>query len=249
MQITRDWRKWNPHSYLKQYYETPTIASDERSILRYLLPFLKKQPKPFTRAIEVGCGPTLHHAVALIPFVEELHMADYVQANLKHIQYWLENSPNAHNWDTYIREIIALEHTKETVQDRKKALRQKITTLTKIDLKKKYPLASGATYPLVASFYCADSIAQTKREWQTYMRHLFHVVAPGGTLILSALHRATGYQVGKHAFPSANITANDMREIFIQHQFSHNRLDIHEAPVPEWNEEGFDSILIAIAQK
>lgn len=228
---------------------TPTIPSDERSILKYMLPFLRNQSHPFSRAIDVGSGPTLHHAIALIPYVDELHLSDYVIDSFTHVRSWLNNAPHAHNWDAYIKEILALENTSETVEQRKALLRKKITLLTKIDLKKRKPLASGDTYPLVTSFYCADSIAQTKSQWQSYMRHLFALLAPGGSIILSALHHAQQYKVGMHAFPSANVTKDDLFEAFLNSSFRRNRLDIHDAPVSEWNEEGFDSILIAIAQK
>jgi len=233
MHITRDWRKWNPRSYLSQYYMTPTIPSDELSILRHILPFLRSRTHPFSKAIDVGAGPTLHHAIALIPYVAELHLSDYLTNNLKHIRKWLDSAPDAHNWDTYIKEIILLENTKETLNERKALLREKITLLTKIDLKKQHPLASREKYPLVTSFYCADSIAQTKSQWRSYMRHLFQLVAPGGAIILSALHHAQQYIVGVHAFPSANITQGDLVDIFTQNNFRRNRLDIHEAPVSE----------------
>jgi len=63
---------WNPKSYLQQYYSTPNVSDDEQANFRFLSGGLQQMGRHFHRAIDVGCGPTLHHAMAITPYVDEL---------------------------------------------------------------------------------------------------------------------------------------------------------------------------------
>lgn len=248
-QATHDWRRWNPKAYLRQYYTTSVIPSDEVAILSRIVPYLRKKDMIFQKAIEFGAGPTLHHAVALIPYVRELHVADYLKNNLDEIRSWLDGNPSAHNWDMYIQGILKLEGAGETVEQRKNTLRSRITTLLKADIKHRDPIGKDVKYSLVSSFYCADSIADSKVKWKKYMHNLFRIIEPGGTIIVSALGNSSKYQVGRYYFPSASLREADFWDLFQNSVFDRNKLDIHEASVPEWESEGFTSVLVAIAEK
>ncbi len=39
-------------------------------------------------------------------------MADYLPDNLEQIQLWLDNHPDAHNWDVHIKTALELEGDK-----------------------------------------------------------------------------------------------------------------------------------------
>jgi hypothetical protein len=195
----------------------------------------------------------LHHIIPFIPYVEELHLADYVPSNLVAIQHWLRGDARAHNWDVYIKGVLQLEGVAQPspreLDIRRAQMRRKITRLQQSNLHWQHPLQDTATYPLVLSFYCADSATHSKSQWQLFMRHLFNVVAPGGTLILSALHDTARYEVGARSFPSAQITENDMYAVFKAGHFVQETLDLRVVPVAEWAAEGFESILVVRAQK
>ena len=81
------------------------------------------------------------------------------------------------------------------------------------------------------------------------MHNLFTLLEPNGTIIISALGKASKYQVGNQFFPSAQLEKDDLWNLFIEYGFDSKKLDIHEEQVSEWISEGFSSILIAIAQK
>jgi hypothetical protein len=75
-----------PRDYLATYYCQPPTA-DEQMVLAFLAqhyPKLESQPC----AIEIGCGPTVHHVLPLAPFVSEIHMADYLPGNLRQVRRW-----------------------------------------------------------------------------------------------------------------------------------------------------------------
>jgi hypothetical protein len=244
---------WHPGDYLKQYYATDAISTDELGIYNVVMSYLQADRPHCGTALDFGCGPTLHHVIPLTPYVEELHLADYVPANLAAIQQWLHGETRAHDWDIYIRGVLQLEGIAHPslidLARRKKQMRDKITRLKHGNLHWPHPLMDGSTYPLVVSFYCADSATPDKAQWRLFMLHLFNLVQPGGTLILSALNNTKGYRVGTRYFPSAQVTEQDMYLVLHEGNFVHKTLDLQVTPVAEWAEEGFESIIIVRAQK
>ena len=70
---------WQPGEYLQQYYATAEVAEDERINATLLSQWLRSAGRTFERALEFGCGPTIHHAALLAPFVKE-HYLGFVGA-------------------------------------------------------------------------------------------------------------------------------------------------------------------------
>lgn len=120
---------WDPQEYLKQYYSQDFIPDDEEAIQQRLVAFLKRSDRTFTRAIDVGCGPTVHLHTALAPYVGELHLADYLPDNLCAVERWLRDTPDAHNWDLKIKHVLELENdypvSQSAIEVRKQLMRQK----------------------------------------------------------------------------------------------------------------------------
>lgn len=70
-----------PTTYLLHYYSEQVIPDDELIIFRELTQWLRQVGRHFEDAVEIGCGPTLHHAFPLAPWVSRLVLSDYVEAN------------------------------------------------------------------------------------------------------------------------------------------------------------------------
>ncbi|WAL61906.1 guanitoxin biosynthesis pre-guanitoxin forming N-methyltransferase GntF [Thermocoleostomius sinensis] len=243
---------WQPQEYLRQYYATPSVADDEQANFEFALNHLRHDGRFFSRAIEVGCGPTLHHACSFVTYVEELHLADYLPENLQEISKWLRQDPSAHNWEIYLRGILALET--ETIsttdlQRRQQQLRQKITQLKSIDLRHPCPLGDDAVYDLVFSYYCAEAISSSKTDWQTFMNHLLRLVAPGGTLYLTAMRQCRSYAVMDKDFPTAYIDELDLAAVLQANGFDATKTEIQVARSGAWTEQGFSSICMVKAER
>lgn len=250
--ITTDWhRYWNPKAYLQQYYKTPVIPTDEVAIFKTLIPYLNAQNRVFERAIDVGSSATLHHEIPLTPFVQELYVSDYLQANLDEMKKWLNGDSDAHNWDIYIEGVLRLEGMAQVaasdIEARKQLMKGRIRQPILVDIAQKRPLGSDERFPLVTAFYVAESVAQNKAEWLRYMENISSLVADDGVFIVSALRNADSYQVGSAYFPSAHIDEHDISEALEHLGFM--PIIVQVAPVQEWLEEGFDSIVIAVGEK
>jgi hypothetical protein len=248
-------KMWIPQDYLGEYYSGDYVTDDERAIFKFILEHLSKG-QIIDRAIDFGSGCTLHHAMSLIPYVKELHLADYLQSNLDQVQTWLDNRSDSHNWDVYFRGVLALEKDLNVddisitdLDRRKQELRTKITNLKLGNIYNSHPLSDASTYDLVASFYCAESITSTKDEWKNAIVNLFKLVAPGGTLLISALRNCHSYRVIDTKFSVAPVDETDLEAILLEHNFDPDSIEIRPVAVADSTDSGFDGICLVKAVK
>jgi hypothetical protein len=254
LNITRNWEHhWNPRSYLTQYYQTPTVPQDEKAVYQFIHSRFSRLSQPFSSALDIGVGPTIHHQIALVPYVTRLDLADFLPQNLAEIRKWLDGDQDAYNWDAFIRGTLAIEGNRSpslrAVQARKRLVRRRVHHLLPCNIKHTSPLGSNQTtaYPLVTAFFVADSVASRKSDWYRYMANIATLVEPGGSLLIAALRNTHYYRVGRALFPSAMVNQHDVERFYLSQGFE--ALDIQVAYVPELRDEGFESIILALGEK
>ena len=245
-----DYTAWVPSEYLAQYYSTGTIAKDERGILRFILRFLKERKSDISEMLEVGCGPTIHHAIPFVPYVRHLYIADYLESNLAEIRKLIDQKDDAHDWNPYLSGILEKEGLNAgTPIERMQDFRLKVSGLLSCNVLDERPLGQfHRQFPLVTSFYCLECVSQSIIQWKQAMANVLGLVAPGGWTILSALRNADRYLVCGKQFPATKIDEDDIRQSLIDNGFIPESIQI-EVCSCEWEEEGFDSILVCCAQK
>ena len=244
-------KDFHPRDYLKAYYSGDKMNEDEVIAYKYMLDYLQSTGSHFSKMLEVGCGPTLHNVIPFISFVDEIHMADYLPNNLEQIQLWLDDHPDAHNWDVYIKTALELEGdmAKTAIETRKQKMRNQITALKHIDLTHDYPLEDRESYPLVISYYCAASATSTKAEWMQFMRGIFKLIEPGGILIVGDFRNTNQYHIGETVFPNANIDEHDMADLLRSDEFEPSSIDIQPLSFSGWEEIGLSDFMLARARK
>jgi len=243
---------WDPKGYLEQYYAGEAITEDEVAILKSVVRFLEEAGTEFEEAIDVGSGPTIHHIIPLARYVKKIYLADYIEGNLKEIESWVEGDPNSHDWDVHIKGILDMEGgatTPEAIAERRKELRSRIAGYLKCDVFQDDPLGEKRQFPLVTSFFCADSVTDNKQDWESIEQNVLSLVAPGGWFVMSALHEATSYKIGDKEFPSAHVSEEDVRRILTNSGFDPASMHIEVVKTDVFKEEGFDGIILARAKK
>ncbi len=241
--------------YLSTYYSQPP-TNDERVVLSFLArhyPLIKSQPC----AIEIGCGPTVHHVLSLAPFVSEIHMADYLPDNLDQVRRWRNGMPDAHHWHDYTAFALSREGRESTnaeIERREADARRKITRLLHCDLKRDQPLPTQQDYAVVTSFYCAENIGITHDEWFRVLRRLANLTASGGYLFLSALRETHFYVVEsadgrRQRLPSAYLTEQHFRDALPALGFDIRRTVIESASLEGQEETGVNGVILVAASK
>ena len=132
---------------------------------------------------------------------------------------------------------------------RKEELRNKVKGLIACNIFNKKPLSIKKRFDILASFYCADSIVSSKKEWENAMENMFRLVKPGGWVILSALRNTIKYKVGNTYFPSANVNERDMHRVLLKNGFDSQTINVKIIPAFDWVKEGIKSLMILKARK
>ncbi|MEI6659936.1 MAG: guanitoxin biosynthesis pre-guanitoxin forming N-methyltransferase GntF [bacterium] len=244
-------KSWSPEEYLERYYSTEHVASDELGILDFVRKFLAG--RRFETMLDFGCGPTIHHMIPFVDHVGRIFGSDYIEGNLEKVRKWVFNSPDAHDWTAYLRGILRHESGEDPsasdIAERGRALRRKMGKLYHCNVLDKVPLGTKLKFDLVTSFYCVDCCTSSIEQWTGAMSNLASLVAPGGSVVLAALGDTDHYKVGDNVFSTTRINEGGMHDCLIAVGFKPETVRVEVKPCPEWADEGFDSIIVASAQK
>ena len=234
---------WVPSEYLRDYYRE--VEPDERETIAYFVDAMR-HVEPGAPILFFGVGPTLHHVFLAAGTASEIHLADYLPANLTEIARWIDREPGAHDWRPFVRYTLECEGvaapTEEQITRREELARTKITRLLQVDARLPEPVASR--YSTVISAYCADSATDDRATWEAFMRHISGLVAPGGVFVTSALRRCRFYLVGGKPFPSANVDERDIRAV-LDPDFDPATGSIETRALADHEAQGYEGIVLA----
>ena len=234
---------WVPSEYLRDYYRE--VEPDERETIAYFVDAMR-HVEPGAPILFFGVGPTLHHVFLAAGTASEIHLADYLPANLTEIARWIDREPGAHDWRPFVRYTLECEGvaapTEEQITRREELTRTKITRLLQGDAGLPEPVASR--YSTVISAYCADSATDDRATWEAFMRHISGLVSPGGVFVTSALRRCRFYLVGGKPFPSANVDERDIRAV-LDPDFDPATGSIETRALADHEAQGYEGIVLA----
>ncbi len=250
----------NIRSFARPYLDTYYVGfgEDEPVIARFLTEKGRALNLRNFKALEIGCGPTVHRALSIAPYIKSLDMADYLPENLEEVRNWQKNKQDAFSWNHYTKMIIEVEGktaTKKLIKERENILRKKIRNFYHCDVTNSPPLAEKEPYPVVLSFYCAEEVGITTAGWERAMKNISMMVAPGGYLFLATLRDAIRYILGdlrgEHEWlPCARVTKDILRSCLIKIGFVPESIEIISADTPaQTDDTGIVGVLIVTAQK
>jgi hypothetical protein len=216
---------WDPATYLRDYYSIAAIPRDEEVMFRFVADGLRQIGRRFDRGLELGCGPVLHHAAQLVPWVDRLDMADYLEANLDELQRWLARAPGAHDWSVYLGAPGgALDADGGgSVAEREALLRERVQLL-RCDLGREAPLGTPVQYPLVATFYCLEWVVPTTDGWRQTMSRVADLVSPGGWLFVVGVGDTEFCRIGSRRCPCARVSLADLEAALVENGFDRSTL-------------------------
>jgi len=248
-----DYSEWQARDYFQTYY-SEVVLPDEQVVLRYQVEQLAARDARRGRALEYGCGPTLHRAIAAARYVFRLDMADWLPDNLALVRRWLHADAGNADWTRFTDYVLRCEGTTPTprrIAARELMTRRAVRGLYTSDARWRHPLGPEREgyYDLIVSGFCLDAVSASKRVWRSCMRNVLSMIAPGGQLILHALHRCRAYKVGDRMFPGANIGVDDLAEALADAGFARRGCDIQVVPCPDNAVYGYSGILMASAWK
>lgn len=243
-------QRFDPREYLRQYYSLPTLSRDDAAMLRTLSHWLRSSARHYERALDFGCGPTLHYSFAVAPWAAQIDLADYLPANLAEIRGWLDERPGSHDWDALLRGVIECEGERpERLSERKLHYRSRVHRLVPCDLRREQPLADrDPQYDLVTSFFCSECVAGSAPEWEVFLGRILDLVRPGGDFFVAHMRSCSRYRVLGDWFGSVSVTERDIAEVMVRHGYSSDAIQVEVIDAPDWAEAGFDRIVVVGAR-
>jgi hypothetical protein len=248
-----DYSQWQARDYFNTYY-SEVVLPDEQVVLAYQLDTLKRIEHEFGRALEYGCGPTLHRAIAAARYTFRIDMADWLPDNLAQVRAWVDSTADNSDWNRFTHYILRCEGElpdARRIERREEQARKVIRNLHVSDARGTHPLGPDRLgfYDLLISGFCLDAVSTDKRVWRRCMCNVLSMLHPGGLLILHALHRCKAYKVGDRMFPGADVSEDDLVGSLADNGFGRTGIDVHVMPCPENETYGYAGILVASARK
>lgn len=253
-QRVADYSEWQARDYFDTYY-SEVVLPDEQVVLRYQVEVMQRKVAGFERALEYGCGPTLHRAIASARYAARIDMADWLADNLTEVRHWLDADERNTDWNRFTQFIHACEgelaDDAARVRQREAQVRTAVVDLAVSDARWRHPMGAAreAFYDLLVSGFCIDAISNDKRVWRRCMANVLSTLAPGGTVILHFLHRCRAYKVGDRMFPGANLSVDDVARCLREEGFLADSLDVQVIPCPDNAQYGYSGILTASGKR
>jgi hypothetical protein len=249
-----DYSAWRARDYFETYY-SEVVLPDEQAVLAYQIEVMRRATARYGRALEYGCGPTLHRAIAAASYAFRIDMADWLADNLVFVRDWLQADAGDSDWSRFTRFILDCERAPDTdparVARRESQTRKSVRGLYVSDARWHDPLGEERRgyYDFIVSGFCLDAVSSDRGVWRACMQNVLSMLAPGGTVVIHALHDCTAYKVGERMFPGAGVTVDAMAEALLENGMARAGVDVQVIPCPDNAVYGYTGILTASARK
>ena len=240
-----------PQRYLRQFYSSDTVPHDEQVIYGAIAKWLGDNQRVYATAIEVGCGPTIHHALPLVGFVQKLTMADYLLSNRAVVADWLTNPDHAHDWSARARCVLEFGNKppdRETIQQLLDELRRTMQTPRHCDLTRTKPMGTDEVFDLATAYYTLENVACGMIGWRNTLANFASLCNDGGDLLVVAAANCSGYEVEGLEFPTEPINESHFLDHLPDFGFHRTQIELQTHRVFGWEEKGIERIIICGAR-
>ena len=212
-----NFKKFDSKKYLDEYHSNFSFI--EKRILNFLHDFYSQLPdNRKLELLEIGGGPTVYQLISASKKVNSIVFSEFLKANRREVEKFINNSPAAFNWDKYFAYVAKLEKN-HSLENLKARLRSKIIKVISCDLNKAKPVTLRKKFDIVSVHFCPESITSQEDKFVDYMENFFKYVKPGGWLVMGLLRQTHGYSVGKVFFPAFFIKKDYLEKLLKKHGF------------------------------
>jgi SAM-dependent methyltransferase len=213
------WERFDSREYVDRNYgrilpadeEIVTIVAGE---LARAWPGVGADLPGITAAIDVGAGPNLYPAMLIAPYVADggrLTLLEYTEANRAYLNAVLQGAPSEEETTLW----AAFETLMASVGgDRYGGVVDRVRRTATVAAGSIFDLPADG-YDIVSSFFVAESITTSRREFRLAIRSLARCLRPRGVLVAAHMVGSYGYPAGAGThFPAVNLMLQDVDEAY-----------------------------------
>lgn len=242
--------KFNPRDYLREYYSK--LGAENMALLRFMHERFSEN-NVGGKMLDIASGPTIYQLISAAAHVEEIHASDILKENLLEISSWLTQSPDAFDWTEYIRAVLSWEFgehpSKTQIAIREMEIRQRVKRLLLCDARQRPPIRGYGKYDVLVANFCAESIAETKDEFERYFMNICTLLKPGGLLVTALIRHAEMYRVGDVDFPSVPVDIEDVQKVLVSNGFGEKTIKYAYVNNDDDAARLYDGLLFVSARK
>lgn len=207
------WNTFSSHDYWHRNYSK--LQAEDREIIRRVSHFLasaRGDCPPVQRAIDVGSGTNLYPALLMLPWTEQILLADFSKSNVTWLNDQLADNGSPWPWGRFWREMLKAEGY-GGISGPRQRLREAcdsepgyagVEQMSVFDLPK-------ARWNLGTMFFVAESITADPAEFRAAVAAFIGALTPGAPFAAAFMAGSDGYSVEDTRFPALPIMPGDVR--------------------------------------
>jgi hypothetical protein len=196
------WETFDPLSYQSHNYAA--LRDDDRRILELMRNhFVEAQPPPAARGIDIGCGPNLYPALAMLPFCADITLLDYAPSNVQWLRTQLDEGYRP-SWDAFWQ-VLREQPRYATIADPRSRLR----TVAHAEAGSVFDLPAGL-WDIGTMFFVAESITGEPREFRDAVHGFVGALKPGAPFAAAFMADSQGSRAGAMRLPAVPVGPDDV---------------------------------------
>jgi NNMT/PNMT/TEMT family len=206
------WNMFSSYDYWRRNYSE--LQAEDREIIRRVSGFFasaRADCPPVQRAIDVGAGTNFYPALLMLPWTEQILLADFSKSNVLWLDDQLADNGSPWPWDPFWQEMqhgkgyADVDRPRERLRDACLSERgyAGIEQLSVFDLPE-------ARWNLGTMFFVAESITEDPVEFGTAVASFVGSLTPGAPFAAAFMAESDGYPVDGTHFPALPIQPEDV---------------------------------------
>jgi hypothetical protein len=189
-----------PQEYLEEYYAQ--LSEENAFLLDFYHETYQRMPAGLS-LLELGGGPTVYQLLSASRCAREILFTDFLDANRREVERWLEGAADVFDWTQYLRRAAALEGNLDAAAVAAR-LRACIRRVAPCDLRLENPLEPEVRtdFDIVSSAFCLEAVTQDPADFAVFLRRIRALLSAGGSLVAVLVRDSLAYKVGSHFFPA-----------------------------------------------
>ena len=239
------WDSFDSESYFDHNYRS--VRHDDRQILEFVRDYFADAKIPAgSRGIDVGTGPNLYPALAMLPFCEAVELYEFSAHNIDWLRH--QRATGWPSWDEGLRDFWKLYSARSEYgacgEDPRDLLRRrtKVVQGSVFDLK----CEAGERFAVGTMFFVAESLSSDRFEFELAVERFLGAFDRGAPFAAAFMEESKGYEVDGMRFPATAVNASDVRYVLERWatDVELKRIGIDGAPL----REGYSGMIIAVGR-